>query len=427
MRSWIVAGLVVVGLASCSERPLLDRSVGACWTWEGFDDDCDGRATSQCRLATFDADGRPRTIQIDENCDGRQDNDSRRFEDGYGDPCQDWTYGADGRSEVQRSDRRCDGTWDTCIHRTFDERGRLLTERYDAGCDGRHQDCWTVEWGPVGDEPVRGVADTGCDGTPDLCVERRFDEAGRLLWEGWDDGCDGVFDRNCHQFAYREDGQIAVERWDLDCDGTWDRNCSQLTYDDDGRWTLKHYEFMCDGGQPECTHRVLDDAGRELSWWLDQGCDGTPDRECREFTYDSEGRIATRTESPFCDSTRECGTHTWSEDGLKWGFRRDFGCDGIEEFCTEGTVDADGNGLSYVRDDPCDGTPDWCTWTEWVAGLPVLEAFGTACERAQASCIVRDWDGFGNPLSDRYFERCDGGPATQCRIRQTNCGPGISG
>ena len=196
------------------------------------------------------------------------------------------------------------------------------------------------------------------------CLEEIRDEAGRVIFEATDRGCNGHLD-NCLHFFYDEAGNRDQIRGDPKCDGVL-TFCSVMTHDDHG--TIIRAETRLDdcNGPPSpdysanCFRPQYDDQGRpeKVQVWL---CANGPlekntERALTTYTYGSNPNEAyQRFHVPGAPD--RCAIIFYDEDRKEIGFFEDDKCAGKIDSCRIYTpVDEHNSRSDYFGGDACLGS-----------------------------------------------------------------------
>lgn len=189
----------------------------------------------------------------------------------------------------QLTDPLCQGTHECLyLHPSYDEQGRVQAVRLDENCDCSTEFCRTFTYDD-GDGRLIAEHDSLDCMAAFVCTSYEYDAEGRLTKRLRNDGCnllDGLDD--CFLYFYDgSDNTVRMETYEgVACDGT-----AQPTRRTDLHYDANGYLTKAVEGA-DCTVYTNDANGNVLDQFLDEGCDGTPDRDCIKYFY---GKTLTET------------------------------------------------------------------------------------------------------------------------------------
>jgi len=275
-------------------------------------------------------------------------------------------------------DLKDDGTIDdtSVTEWTYNEDGRWLEQRSDAGADGMLDRVMSRAVDENGDETFAATDEDG-DGDWDRTVTSTYDEEGRTLSTAWDNDGDGATD-SITTYAYEEGGGY-TQISDNDLDGTPD--IVHTTTVDDGVW-LAQTDADADGSIDWANREIYDADGRLIDAATDYEGDGvfnvivtytyTPSGELETelndsdgdgdvdlittYARDSEGRLLS-IESRTAGGVLAYSAHYSYDGGIVTEVRTNYAGDEISWTCTK-TSEGE-KPLSEGCDEDGDGSRDY--------------------------------------------------------------------
>ena len=250
--------------------------------------------------------------------------------------------------------------------------------------------------------------------TIDLCIyptdherkltqEYRYDNAGNILYEGFDFNDDGTINFSKY-YTYDTNGNLLSVSRDVQNDGVFE-SITTYTYDVNGNMLSETIDSDNDGTPEIVNTYTYDTNGNRLSW-----AQVSPSySHISYYTYDLNGNLLTESSDTGINGTIEhVSTYAYDTNGQLISLSSDSGNNGTIDTLITYTYDSNGYLISRFEDRLNDGIIDITTTYTYDSSGNILTKTVENLNPNASFKITYTYDANGNKLSESHDSRNDG-------------------